>query len=202
MWGCRPAGRGAESNGAPCRLGTFRRARSKSPPITIRRLRRPFQLLDAWRDDLLVLDLAECPGERLPGPRQPQRPHDAASPRSPPASWVASPIASCAPASPAEDDDGCSSSLRMRITSHPSTRRVGRAVVVRQRPAGAGPHRAGRRSGRRRGARGLPSGRSADTATSSSDAPMYPAELPPHVPPGAPGASHDRPPRDSRVART
>ena len=83
------------------------------------------------------------PGRAAPGPRQPQRPHDAASPRSPPASWMASPIASCAPASPAEDDDGCSSSLRMRITSHPSTRRVGRAVVVRQRPAGAGPHRAG-----------------------------------------------------------
>ena len=83
------------------------------------------------------------PRRAAPGPRQPQRPHDAASPRSPPASWMASPIASCAPASPAEDDDGCSSSLRMRITSHPSTRRVGRAVVVRQRPAGAGPHRAG-----------------------------------------------------------
>ena len=41
-------------------------------------------------------------------------------PRLPPASWMASPIASCAPASPAEDDDGCSS-LRIRITSHPST---------------------------------------------------------------------------------
>ena len=61
------------------------------------------------------------PGRAAPGPRQPQRPHDAASPRSPPASWMASPIASCAPASPAEDDGGCSSSLRLRITSHPST---------------------------------------------------------------------------------
>ena len=90
----------------------------------------------------------------------------------PPASWMASPIASCALASPAEDDDGCSSSLRMRITSHPST--GGSAAPSSSgnvRPA-RGPHRAGRRSGRRRGARGLPSGRSADTATSSSDAPI------------------------------
>ena len=38
-------------------------------------------------------------------------------------------------------------------------RRVGRAVVVRQPPAGAGPQSRRRRSGHRRGARGLPSGR-------------------------------------------
>ena len=46
---------------------------------------------------------------RRAAPLSAERPHDAASPRSPPASWMASPIASCAPASPAEDDDGCSS---------------------------------------------------------------------------------------------
>ena len=85
--------------------------------------------------------LGRMPGRAAPGPRQPQRPHDAASPRSPPASWMG-------PDSILRAGIASRRRRRLQQLTHadhvPSVnRRVGRAVVVRQRPAGAGPHRAG-----------------------------------------------------------